>query len=329
MTATTRLAALLALAAPPILAGCSDPTPVAKPELRSVETALHAEAAFAGAIALAKEDLGGIDEAEARRRVDALSVAVGKEVRLARNSRETAEAIARVFFGAENYMEDPADPEGRKLESYDVSRLLARRKGACLPMAIVIARAAQGAGLIAGVVRTPGHALVVVGPPRDRAYLDPGARGLVRSWLEVTRERPWSPQAGHVFDGRPLRAEETLALYRSSRAAIRLAAGKLAEAEADARAALAASPDLPEALVNLAAALLTRKDEDALEEADERLERARLLLPRSAAVLYNSGLLAAARGETAEALRYFDAALQVDPGHEAARANRAALEGKR
>jgi len=318
------LAAALALSG----AACSEPAPQPRPEPRPVETAFHAESAFAGVLALAKEDRPGLDVAAARARIDGLSVALGAELRTAKGAVETGEAISRVFFGTEDFGADPQDPLGRKLDSYDLGRVLERRKGACLPIAIAIARAAQGAGVLAGVVRAPGHAYVAIGPPSDRVYVDPAERGRVRSWSEISLLEPWAPEAGFLYDGRPLRSDEVVALHRASRAAIRLEAGKLSEAEADARAALAATKDLPEALVNLAAVLLKRKGEGDLDEAGSLLERARALLPRSAAVLYNSGLLEAAKGDDAAALRYFDAALQIAPSYEEARANKAALESR-
>jgi tetratricopeptide (TPR) repeat protein len=306
-----------------VVAGCSSPKPVVRPEPKPAEAALQIDAAFAEAVTLAAEDRPDVDVGATNARLNRYIVEVGIESRSARTTRELAEAVARVFFGHYNFQVDPDDPEGRKLSSFDVPRVLERRRGACLPLAIIVARAASGAGLAAGVARVPGHAVVVVGPPSDRLYVDPGDRGAVRVWGEVERARPWSPAAVHVYNGKPLFADEILAQLRASRAAIRLAAGDTPRAEADARAALQVTPDLPEALVNLGAIELKRKNVD---EAWRLLQRAHELLPKNAIVNYNCGLAATARGDALGAISYYQAALEADPGMEAARANKAALE---
>ncbi len=284
------------------------------------------EAAFAGAIAFAKEERPGVDAEAARHRIEVYAIEVGREAYFARNVREKGEAIARVFFGRHNLAADPDDLEGRRAESFDVPRVLETRRGSCLAVSILIARAASGAGIPAGVARAPGHALVVIGPPLERLYLDPAERGRVRPWADIVLTRPWSPSAGHIYNGRPLAADEVVAQLRANRAALRLAAGNLDGAEKDARAALAVVPDLPEGLVNLAAVMLKRGEAG---EADELLKRAHDLLPRSAIVLFNLGLAAAARGQTLEAISYYDGALEADPRMEKARANKEALERAR
>lgn len=87
-------------------------------------------------------------------------------------------------------------------------------------------------------------------------------------------------------------------------------AGDLAAAERGYRAALAATPDLPDALQLLGVARHQQGDDD---DALALLERARTLAPRNSAVRTNLGSLFNAVGRHAEAAEEFRAALALEP----------------
>jgi len=94
-----------------------------------------------------------------------------------------------------------------------------------------------------------------------------------------------------------------LAEARNARGAALQGLGRLDEAEAEFRRVVAALPEHPGALMNLAAALAAKGD---VEGAEETFGQALILRPGDAAVLYNLGLLRLLKGEMVEGWRGFE-----------------------
>lgn len=213
-----------------------------------------------------------------------------------RTARSRAETIARIAFGEHAL----------------------HQKMSCLEAAAMLARAAG-----TSVVRTPRHAVIQVDGAGGPLFLDPANPGAILSREDVARAHP-SPanEAAARIYGRPLTTTEYQADLDANLAARELEAGRAAGALELAKAALAVEPDLPEALVNAAAALVAL---GRAAEAEPLLARAAAVLPDDAAILYNRGVAAAALGRRADALGFYEAALRLEPGHERARANRDAL----
>ncbi|MEO6968157.1 MAG: aspartyl/asparaginyl beta-hydroxylase domain-containing protein [Rhodanobacteraceae bacterium] len=97
--------------------------------------------------------------------------------------------------------------------------------------------------------------------------------------------------------------------------------GRITEAEANYREALAAVPDTPEALNFIAVCALARGD---VAEAQDKLERAVELEPAQPEIWKNIGVAHVAAGRFDDALVAFDHALQLDPAHFVARLQRGA-----
>lgn len=97
--------------------------------------------------------------------------------------------------------------------------------------------------------------------------------------------------------------------------------GRIPEAEASYREALAAAPDTPEALNFVAVCALARGD---VADAQAKLDRAIELEPAQPEIWKNIGAAHLAAGRFDEALAAFDRALQLDPAHFVARLQRGA-----
>jgi Flp pilus assembly protein TadD len=134
-------------------------------------------------------------------------------------------------------------------------------------------------------------------------------------------------QFRHVLRIRP---GDTTALYNLGNALA--AQGQLEEAAADFRQAIAASPDDQTARGHLVEVLRQMGDRAASEgrvpAATERYRELVALQPRDPDLRNNLAILLARSGDIMGAIREFEAALQIDPAHAAARRNLEAARRK-
>src|SRR5579885_2542973 len=98
-------------------------------------------------------------------------------------------------------------------------------------------------------------------------------------------------------------------------------AGRIAEAEAGYRTALAASPDNAEALNFVGICAMARGE---LAEAQRLLRRASELEPEQPEIWQSLGLVHLGADRASDALAAFERALQLDPDHFVARLHRGA-----
>jgi tetratricopeptide (TPR) repeat protein len=225
-----------------------------------------------------------------------VALRLGPELAGERSARRKAERISRYVFGERRLQETMT----------------------CLDLAALLAHAVG-----TKVARTPHHAVIAVEGEGGPLFLDPADPGAILGPVELSRAHPWpdGAAAARIY-GRPLAAPEFQADEDANLAARELEAGRIAEALELAESALRAEPELPEALVNCAAALVAS---GRAAEAEPLLSRAEAILPRDTAILYNRGVAAAALGRRDDAVRYYDEVLRLDPANERARANREAL----
>ncbi|RME75217.1 MAG: tetratricopeptide repeat protein [Planctomycetota bacterium] len=283
----------------------TDPEPELPPQL-SPRTPWRG--LFELALALAREDRPALEPRAARARLRALALRC--EAELERTGEEPARAIARVLFDRRTGLAPAVVPRSElDPATFDVDRVLATGRGACLPIAIVALAVCEQLGLEALPLLSPTHAAVWIEPGR---VLDPALGGLRIGPLGDARrgrDRPASP-------------DEVAAALLANRAAVRRAAGRVEAARLDLERALELVPESFTARLNLAVALLDLGEHERARALLEELEASGA---SSALVAYNLGVLAAREGTLGVARHWYRIALERDPKLVAAHVNLGAV----
>lgn len=134
------------------------------------------------ALCLARLDHPDIDPAPYDHLLEAIALRLKVAGADATGARERADALARViggefgFTGNRETYDDPANA--------DLIRVIDRRRGLPVSLAILYVAAARRLGWIAGVLDVPGHVLVLVGEASAPVIVDP-----FRDGAAVTTER--------------------------------------------------------------------------------------------------------------------------------------------
>ena len=268
------------------------------------------------------------------------------EIGTATDGNRIVDVFRRVLLSEEGFTYDKSAgaPENYLLES-----VLAKKRGNCLGLSMLLLALADRLGLPMRGVYVPSHCFVRYedkGVRRNIELSDGGAPWEDDRYRQVFRIRPGRPYltslesremlgvylkslgAGYSRKGRE---EEALRLYDEAarfypglpdvhyNAGVSLQKlGRLGEAEAKYRRALALDPEIAAARDNLSVLLAS---EGRFDEAIEEARRAVELEPMNAGTRGNLAAAYCGCGRLDEGIREYRAALEIDPG------NRMALSG--
>jgi tetratricopeptide (TPR) repeat protein len=158
--------------------------------------------------------------------------------------------------------------------------------------------------------------------PRRRIPVGVAAAVILVTAIAFTVNRAAAFTSEAAFHEAWVRTSPASADAQNGLGVVRLAQGRMGEAEAAFREALAIRPDHPEALNNLGVLLLDRGD---VADATSELEAAVAASPRYATARYNLGNARTAQQRTSEAEALYREALELHPGYVQAWNNLGAL----
>lgn len=146
------------------------------------------------ALALAALARPGSDVAPYARHLEALARAAGEAGRAAPPARQVA-ALNAVVFDQHGYRGDAETYDD--VANADLMRVIDRKQGLPIALAILYLHAARGRGWAAEGVNFPGHFLVRIGAGEAALLVDPFERGAVRTQGELERllKRMQGPEA--------------------------------------------------------------------------------------------------------------------------------------
>ncbi len=183
-----------------------------------------------------------------------------------------------LLFGRHGYEGDQANYDD--LDNADLIRVIERRRGLPVALAIVYLHVAQSLGWAAEGVNFPGHFLVRLEHGGDTVILDPFARGAIRGRAELQR------------------------LLKS-------ASGAEAELKAEHLAAAGKREILLRLLNNIKTRTLDTGDE---ESALNAVERMLLVTPDAPGLWFEAGALNGEVGRLHRARQCFETVVRLDPG---------------
>ncbi len=227
----------------------------------------------AASLLLAREQEPGLEATGVLARLDAWASEV-REVCAAAADRGAANGrFLDAAFGAAGLSFDRDDPEGRRPEGLHLHRVLERRQGACLGLALLVHALADRVGIPAQAVALPEHVFLRLDAGGAWRNVEVTAGGAAKSDEEYRsghRVPPEAIAAGTYLA--PVGRRGLLAMLCVNRAAHRLEAGDAAGALRDADRAIRLRATFPQGPANRAAALLALgRPADALASADRAL----------------------------------------------------------
>ena len=255
-----------------------------------------------GLIAVARILDPACDPEGVRREIKRLAEAVRAKAKAGATPTGTLYALNEVFFQAEGFSRDGADPTGESPEGYAADRVLKSRKGSTFALAGLYAAAAGELGLPVYPVVTPYHAF---------ARYDDGTETINIETSEAGGEFDDEVYAvGYGLRKMPSAAalkskatRELLAAHLAELGGMARTAGSAEKAAAAAKAALALDPDCYGALYLQA---LAAKDADPAQDALKALAAVTRAWPDYAAPRLIEGELLAKGGSGRKAVEAYE-----------------------
>jgi len=263
---------------------------------------------LAAALAAARADHPGLDEAAVRARIEQLSQTWRDLLPADASPRQRARAFATLLFERERFgaVADLDSPETLHIDS-----VLARRQGYCLSLSVLALAVAEVLGEPLHGVAMPNHFLVRWDDGTTRVNLELTRDGASVS-DDVLRATLGDFHHASSIYMRNLGAREVAAVLLHNRGFVASVQGRPERALADLELAARLLPELPEIHRNLGVA---RAETGDLPGAIASLETALELYPGDVSALINLALAQHAGDDIPAALSALETALLLHPGH--------------